>query len=72
MTRDEAKAVFRGLGVIDSSDIAALHVAYCLYVDRLGRGECQWLPASEAYRVLKEKPQPVEQGFLFREKGADL
>ena len=74
MTRDEAKAIFRGLGVVDPGDIAALHVAYCRYIDLLGRGECGWLPASEAYAILSKKEMPTaqEQLALFVAKNADL
>lgn len=69
MTFLEAEAIMKRVGCLDLRNVACLHIAYCHYSDRAGRGECERLPVSEAYRLLCDalkKPAPeAKQEALF-------
>jgi hypothetical protein len=73
MTRDEAKEIFRALGVVDPGNLAALHVAYCRYIDQRTRGLREAMPVADAYAELRKiEPPKANQAGLFNEKFADL
>lgn len=73
MTRAEAQQLFERIGCMDPRNVACCHIAYMHYIDRVGRGECEPMPVSEAYAVLSKKEPPAGvQAALFAEKGADL
>ena len=68
MTTTEAEQVMRSVGCMDVRNVGCLHIAYCHYCDRAGRGECDRVPVSEAYALLVaelKKPPTVKQGALF-------
>ena len=69
MTRTEATKTFAAAGILhaDHMTLGPLHIAYCQWIDRRGKGG-EWLPISEAYHALLrvEPAGPVpEQGALF-------
>jgi hypothetical protein len=67
MTRDEAKEIFRALGVVDPGNLAALHVAYCRYIDQRTRGLREAMPAAEAYAELRKiEPPKANHEFVFK------
>jgi hypothetical protein len=75
VTRTEAESLMTRIGCLDTRNVACLHLAYVHYIDRAGRGLCQFMPVAEAYAMLVaelKKPPTVTQGALFAEKGADL
>lgn len=73
MTRDEAQDLFTRIGCMDPRNVACLHVVYAMYCHKVGLGECDKLPVTEAYWTLvndinEQKTQAKAQQQVLFEK----